>query len=294
VQLLRAKGVKDFVSIVAFTPDGGRLVAGSGDGCVRVWDLATGTIAYTIDRQPAANHRAVIVSPDGTRLITGDGAGIRIWDAATGAPIRTLDALGETPDTVAVSPDGREFVAASDPYDAPGLLRWDAATGAVLPQWRMPSPIAISRLAFSPDGRRLGGHAGAGVTVWDVMTKEEVFAAPDAPTLGTAALAWSPDSRLLASGSGNALIVWDIAERRETARLKQSRKHFQFAAFSPDGSNLVTVSNEATAKSWNTDVWSLREQFAWEIGSLKCVAFAPDGLRAAAGGEKGQTVVWDM
>ena len=131
---------------------------------------------------------------------------------ATAALIRTLSINHGSPDAVTVSPDGRELVTSSDPYQAPGLLCWDAATGAELPPWVMRSPIFISRLMFSPNGHWVGGHAGAGVVVWDVATRDQIFAAPDAPTLGTAALAWSPDSRLFASVCGNSLIVWDIAE----------------------------------------------------------------------------------
>jgi WD40 repeat protein len=295
MQVLQAKGVKDFVSVVAFAPDGSRLIAGSGDGYVRVWDLASSQILYTIDRRPAGDHRAVTLSPDGRTLITGDTAGIRLWDAGVGTPIRTLTIDRGSPDAVTVRPEGQEVITAGDPHAGPGFLRWDLATGTELPRWVMPSPIFIARVAFSPDGRRIGGHAGAGVTVWDMATREEVFTAPEAaPTLGTAALAWSPDGRLLASGCGNALIVWDIGERREVARLKQSRKHFQFAAFSPDGATIVAVSNEATAKLWDTATWKLRQEYAWGVGSLKCVAFAPDGLRAAAGGDKGQAIVWDI
>ena len=295
MQMLKAKGTKEFVSVVHFTPDGDRLVVGTGDGIVRVWDIASGQPNFEIDRRPAHDDRAVVLAPDGQTLITGDGGCLRFWDATTGAWIRTRNIDHGGPDAFAVSPDGREVVAAGDPHGTPGFIRWNTDTGAELPRWVMPSPIFIARMAFSPDGRRIGGHAGAGVTIWDVATHEEIFAAPDAaPTLGTAALAWSPDSRLLASGCGNALIVWDIADRREVARLKQSRKHFQFAAFSPDGGLLITVSNEATARVWDTATWQLRSEYAWQIGSLKCVAFAPDGLRAAAGGEKGQAVVWDI
>jgi WD40 repeat protein len=295
VQVLKTPGVRDPVTVVRFTPDGGRLAAAAADGRVRLWDLGRATALFEVDRRPAGDHRAVTLSPDGRTLITGDAAGVRLWDAATGAPVRTLPVARGSPDAVAVRPDGREVVTAGDPYRAPGLLRWDLATGAELPPWALPSPIAITRVAFSPDGRWVGGHAGAGVTVWDAATRDEVFAAPDAaPTLGTAALAWSPDGRLLASGCANALVVWDVAGRREVARLKQPRKHFQSAAFSPDGRALVTVSNEATARLWDGGSWALRAEFGWGVGALKCVTFSPDGLRAAAGGEKGQVVVWDV
>ncbi|HEY1377737.1 MAG TPA: hypothetical protein VGF55_13140 [Gemmataceae bacterium] len=294
MQILRAAGVTDFVSIVRFTPDGGRLVAGSADQCVRVWDLATGAVVATIDRRPTADHRAVVLSPDGTHVVTGDGAGIRVWDAATGGLVRTITLSRGNPYTVTVTPGGRELVASNDPYAAPGLQFWDAATGEPLPAWSMPSPIDFSRLAFSPDGRRLAAHAGAGVAVWDVVTHQPLFDSPAAPTLGTAALAWAPAGRTLASGSGNVLYVWDVLDGREVARLKQPRKHFQSAAFSPDGRTLVTVSNEATARVWDAATWRERQAYAWGAGPLKCVAFAADGLRLAAGGEKGQAVVWDV
>ncbi len=294
MQLLKAKGVAEFVSTVAFTPDGGRLVAGSADQCVRAWDLATGAVEYTIDRRPTADHRAVALFPDGTRLATGDGVGIRVWDAATGAAVRTITLRRGNPYTVAVTPDGRQLAASNDAYAAPGLQFWDAATGEPLPPWSMPSPIDFSRLAFSPDGRRLAAHAGAGVAVWDVATRRPLFDSPAAPTLGTAALAWAPDGRTLASGSANVLYVWDVLDGHEVARLKQSRKHFQAAAFSPDGRTLVTVSNEATARVWDAATWRERQAYAWGAGGLKCVAFAADGLRLAAGGEKGQAVVWDV
>src|SRR5947209_2034151 len=159
------------------------------DGFVRVWDPAIDTSVFEIDRRPAGDHRAVTLTPDGQVLVTGDGAGIRLWNVANGAAIRTLTVTRGNTGAVAVSPDGREIVTAGDPY-TPGLLRWDTATGAELPFWALPSPIEISRIAFSPDGRWVGGHAGAGVTIWDVKTRDEVFTAPDAaPTLGTAALA---------------------------------------------------------------------------------------------------------
>ena len=32
----------------------------------------------------------------------------------------------------------------------------------------------------------------------------------------------------------------------------------------------------------------------WKIGKLRCVAVAPDGLRMAAGSDRGKVVIWDV
>ena len=36
-----------------------------------------------------------------------------------------------------------------------------------------------------------------------------------------------------------------------------------------------------------------RAGFAWDIGPLRCVAFSPDGQRAACAGHRGVILVWD-
>jgi WD40 repeat protein len=47
-------------------------------------------------------------------------------------------------------------------------------------------------------------------------------------------------------------------------------------------------------KFWDTTSWQEAHTFAWEVGKLKCLSFAPDGMRAATGGDKGNIVIWDV
>ena len=54
------------------------------------------------------------------------------------------------------------------------------------------------------------------------------------------------------------------------------------------------VSNDETVRLWGTRTWQELSSLAWGIGKLKCVAFSPDGTRAACGSHNGTIVVWDV
>ncbi len=77
-------------------------------------------------------------------------------------------------------------------------------------------------------------------------------------------------------------------------RTNTSRKHFTAAAFSPDGKLLATTSNDTTVTMWDTATWQPIRQYGWEIGKLRAVAFAPDGLTCAAGSDTGKVVLFDV
>ena len=65
---------------MAFSPDGTRIAAGSGDKAIRLWDTATGQPVG----QPLRGHDAPVLSvafsPDGTRIASASGdKTIRLW-----------------------------------------------------------------------------------------------------------------------------------------------------------------------------------------------------------------------
>ena len=73
---------------MAFSPDGKRIVSGSHDNTLRLWDADTGQPIG----QPMTGHTgavfSVAFSPDGKRIVSGSyDKTVRLWDADTGQPI---------------------------------------------------------------------------------------------------------------------------------------------------------------------------------------------------------------
>ena len=75
---------------VAFDPQGRRIVSGSGDGTVRVWDADTGAELHCL-RGHAGWVKSVAFDPQGRRIVSGSDDGtVRVWDAATGTELHCL------------------------------------------------------------------------------------------------------------------------------------------------------------------------------------------------------------
>ena len=81
---------------------------------------------------------------------------MRLWDAETGACVRTLEGHGDFVTSVCFSPDGRQV--ASGSYDDTARL-WDAETGTCVMTLEGHSDQVYS-VCFSPDGRQLASGSG--------------------------------------------------------------------------------------------------------------------------------------
>ena len=86
-------------------------------------------------RTPSAN--GVAYDPDGKVLATADGLTIKLWEASTGKPVRTLTGHGQTSTVWPSSADGKLLASAAGDWHPhrqaqPGELKvWDPATGVV-------------------------------------------------------------------------------------------------------------------------------------------------------------------
>ena len=179
---------------VAFDRAGLRIVSGSMDKTVRVWDAASGAELACL-RGHDREVKSVAFDREGRRIVSGSQDNtVRVWDAASGAELACLRGHDREVKSVAFDREGRWIVSGSDD----GTVRvWDAASGdcleviqgfgdvaaiaapaSVFP-WRAMSwnletaiepasggeavawfPAALTRLATHPAGRIWAGSVG--------------------------------------------------------------------------------------------------------------------------------------
>jgi WD40 repeat protein len=89
------KGHIGYVLTIAFSPDGSRIVSGSQDNTIRIWDVQTAKQTHRLDGH-TNDVRSVAFSSDGHWIASGsDDKTVRVWNSETGEPVG-LPLIGHT------------------------------------------------------------------------------------------------------------------------------------------------------------------------------------------------------
>ena len=167
---------------------------------------------------------------------------------------------------------------------------WDATDGTELLSVKEDGK-AVSGVAFSPDGKRIGSARADGVTIWDAARGMQIFTLK-----GQNCLAFSADGKLFASGGksrsqGGMLKVWDASSGREILNEATPFPVSQLS-FSPDGKRIAGVDADRKITVW--DAQSGKETASFRSpGGVNCLAFTANGSRLAGGGLAGSVEIWD-
>ena len=158
-----ARPGKGWVAEIAFSPDGRLLAVASSIGVYLYAAADLREVRFLPTDSPVPS---VAFSPDGRALASAsDDRTIRLWDAASGALLRTLAGHTSWVRSVAFSPDGRLLASGSEDNT---IRLWDAASGQLLRALEGHTNTVLS-VAFSPDGHLLASGSRDGtVRLWGV------------------------------------------------------------------------------------------------------------------------------
>ncbi len=279
------KGNSGSVNSVAFSPDGTKVLTGSANNAVKLWDAGTGmeTTAFV---GHTADVTSVAFSPDGKRLLSGSGdCTARLWNANTGQVVFTFAKHVARVSSVAFSPDGSQALTGS--WDGTAKI-WDTAKGTLVRSISHNSANWVSAVAFSPDGtEELTAASDGSITRWDAGNGAPLHTYTGHSTL-VHSLMYSADGNRFASSSWDGTAkLWNV-QAGTTVRTFDVDTNAAFSAvFSPDGAVLLTGGSDQFAKLWNLSTGALERTITGHTGEVTSTAFSPDGTMVLTGSSDG-------
>ncbi|KAF8837313.1 WD40 repeat-like protein [Paxillus ammoniavirescens] len=281
---------------LAFFPDSRRLISGSWDQKLIIWDLTSGEVEKELTGHTDWIN-SVAVAPDGSVIASGsEDSTLRLWDGTTGNKIGepiSVHSLGYRGVWgVSFSPDGQRVAATCG-----GTVRiWDVQTHALIT-----GPLRISgqgscTTTFSSDGSRIAADAGGVVHIWDSVSGAVIFGSFKGHTGHVRFAAFTPDGQQLVTASLDKTIRrWDLQSGALIGQpLTGHSEDICGGVLSRDGKTLVTASDDRTVRFWDVKTWNQKSTFLQHESRVWRVALSNNGRLLATGGENGGVYIWGM
>jgi len=333
VNLSRIMEHDDRVWDVVFSPDGSKIVSGSSDKTVKLWDAETGKILKSFEGH-LNSVRDVDFSPDGSKVVSvSRDRTIKFWNVENGKMLNSI-VIGNNIAAwcVTFSPDGKKIVSGNSDNS---VKVWDVRSGKLL-KTVVGHKNSVRSVAVSPDGTKIiSGSRDSTIKVWDMKSGKElntfknhkdsvvsVNFSPDGGKIvsgsydGTAKISdlqtgkvlktlkdhkdaiwsvnFSPDGKEVLSGSfDNTIRLWDL-ETGKTLKVFDHKASVYSAAFSKDGNSIVSGSSGKTIKLWKLNREAAFITLKGHKDRIWYATFSPDGSKAVSCSNDGVIKLWDI
>ena len=290
-QPLVFKGHGGPVSSVAFSGDGRRILSGSADHSVKVWDSRTGQLMHTLRHHLRAVND---ISVSGKYLVSADQSGeSALWHLKTGERLRTYEYGGGA--VAAAIFVGRKNQIAI--LGKSGNFKLFEGRDQTPSQHALRGhEEAIHAVAYSPRGSFLvTGSGDKTVKLWDGKTFK-LIRTYRGHSGKVAAIAVSENGEWLATGSDDRTVkIWSTRSDKLLGTLRGHAYPLTAIAFSPNGKRLVSAdSGSSVIKLWDLRSGTVLETYKGHGQTVRSVAFSPDGRKILSGSDDSTIRLWNV
>ena len=264
----------DAVSSAAFSPDGTRIVSGSTDKTVRLWDAATGKpIGQPMRGHDQLGDHGCVQPGRQPRRLGGPGRDGPVVGRGHREADRAADAGRRGPRSQRGVQPGwhpNRLRLASD-----AIQLWDAATGKQIGE-----PLSghdrfalFWDVAFSPDGTRLLRQVTTRRSGYGTLATGSPIGQPlRGHDERVTSVAFSPDGTRIASASADKTVrLWDSRHRAPDRAAATPQQRGGKRRFSPDGARIVTGGDDKTIRSVGRGDGTRDRRSRWTpCGGRKC------------------------
>ena len=295
------RGHTSYIYAAVFSPNGTKVLTGSWDFSVKLWDVATGQLENSfIGQERAVNALAFSpLYPAETKFLSGSEDGtVKLWDITTGQVEKTFEGNRGYDNAVAFSPDGQKVLTIVGKIK---VVLWDIVSQNVEKTF-VGHTDAITSMAVSPNGQKLlTGSKDGTAKLWEIETGEleKTFVKH---TSWVTSVAFSPisdqdtegGSQILTGSADRTTLLWDAQTGEVVQTFSGNLGEINAVAFSPDGQQIATASSNKTVKLWNKATGQVEKVLNGHFESVISVAYSPDGQYLLSSGGDKTVKIWSL
>jgi WD40 repeat protein len=267
-------------SVISVCSSGDKIISGSMDKTLRVWDSNTGECIHTLIGHTACVNSVCIL---GDRIISGSSdKTIRIWDINSGECLHTL--TGHTRKVNCVCVSGDKIISGSDDKS---VRVWDINTA----QWvhtLTGHKARVSSVSISGD-RIISGSLDKTIRVWD-MNSGECLHILKGHTSKVSSIYLSSKDKIVSSGDDKTIRVWDINTAKCLHTIKGHTAGVRSVCIS--GERIISGSDDKTMRVWDINTGQCLHTFKGFTARISSVCCSP-GDKIINGSQDKTVQIWD-
>ncbi|KIJ14857.1 hypothetical protein PAXINDRAFT_31647, partial [Paxillus involutus ATCC 200175] len=283
-------GRESRVRCVCFYPDACKIVTGSDDGTVYIWDRETDAVELL------RGHTSVVwgvdVSRDGKMIVSGsEDKTVRVWNGESGETMNVFEGHKDYVTSVQFSADSSRVVSGSEDET---VRVWSVETGSEVPavDERIKCHGWVRCVRYSPSGDRIASGATNCIQIWDAETGSGILSIKNSSVYS---LAWTADSTHVIGGRDGEVTIWN-AHDGEQLRTWKAYDYAGFIQLSLIGTHLATSNwNDTTAFvfdiSTGEPVTTFKHNQDVNLNGIS-ISYSPSGQFVATGCGDGKIYLW--
>jgi len=238
------------------------------------------------------NGPALSLALFGRRAVTGHGDGtVALWELDRADKVASFKRNGAQIWSVAFAGEPTRVIASGHDW---AVSLWDARVGNAPVHVFEGHDNAVQAVAFSSRGPYVAsGSADRTIKLWNLASQSIVRTYRGHKDFVTA-LAFSGDGKVLASASlDGGIRLWSTASGRLIRSWSGHSQRIGGLAFAPTGEQLASAGDDSAVKVWDVRSGRIARTFGIGGAPAKALAYAPEGRRLAAAGDDGAVRIFE-